>query len=57
MTIDVERPLLGVQTGDGLQTRFVNGTFRLLGILQGYTDLVTQLRVLVGLEILYWLRK
>jgi hypothetical protein len=57
MTADVERPLLRVQTGDNLETRFVDCTFRLLGILQGNADLIIQLRVLVGLEVFQWLGK
>lgn len=43
--------------GDYFETRLIDGTFRLLGILEGYADLITQFRMLVGLEILYWLSK
>ena len=57
MTADVKRPFLGIQTGDDLETRLVDGTFRLLGVLQGNADLITQLWVLVSLEIFYWLSK
>ena len=57
MTTDVERPLLGVQTGDYIEARLVDGTFRLFSILKSNADLITQFRVLVGLEILYWLGK
>jgi len=53
MTADVERSLLRVQTGDVLETGLVDGTFRLLGVLQGNADLITELWVLVCLEILY----
>ena len=57
MTTDVERPLIRVQTGDDLETRLVDGTFRLLGILQSNANLIAQLGMFVGLEILYRLGK
>jgi len=57
MTADVKWPFLGIQTGNDLETRFVDSTFRLLGVLQGNADLVTQLWTLVGLENLGWLSK
>ena len=57
MTADVEWPFLRVQPCDDLEARLVDGTFRLLGVLQGNADLITQLWMLVGLKILYWLSK
>ena len=57
VTADVKRSLLRVQTGNDLETGLVDGTFRLLGVLQGDADLITQLWMFVCLEILYRLSK
>jgi len=57
MAADVERPLFRVQTGDDLKARLVDGTFRFLGVLQSNANLITQLWMFIGLEILYRLSK
>lgn len=57
MTTDIEGSLRRVQAGDYLKTWLIDGTFRFLGVLQSDADLVTPLRVFIGLEILYRLRK
>ena len=57
MVADVERPLFRVQTGNDLKARLVDGTFRVLGVLQSNANLITQLCMFVCLEILYRLSK
>ena len=44
---DVQRPLVRIQTGDDTETGFVDRTLGFLGIFEGNTDLITDLRALV----------
>lgn len=49
MTTDIERSLCRIQAGDDLETRLIDCTFRLLGVLQSDADLIAPLWMLVGL--------
>lgn len=47
MRRNIKGTLIGGQTGNDVETRFVNGAFRLLGVLERHANLVAQLGTLV----------
>ena len=54
---DIQRPLVGLQSGDDSETGLINGTLGFLGVFEGDSDLITELRAFVLFQLREGLRE